>query len=248
MGPWWLTWHLCLYICEKCEMSRLWHTNTRTHEQWKVEQYSVWAESAIFKNIYKNYLINRHLPHNLEVATCLALPDKEEQVVTIDCCVCLIDQEDTFTGECPMFVKWGWAKVWKGSDLKALICHLEEEMPNKEVGPVCCVVGDGESWVLAEASQLFPVFETYQMSGKIGVGQLASVGTWSHQGAAQGARGSCPRPSRPTSAPAAASCAGRSQTSAAWRSLLGLEDYMVKSSSCRLDTSKVIFSSSGLNF
>ena len=23
------------------------HTNTRTHEQWKVEQYSVWAESAI---------------------------------------------------------------------------------------------------------------------------------------------------------------------------------------------------------
>ena len=43
MGPWWLTWHLCLYICEKCEMSRLWHTN----EQWKVEQYSVWAESAI---------------------------------------------------------------------------------------------------------------------------------------------------------------------------------------------------------
>ena len=47
MGPWWLTWHLCLYICEKCEMSRLWRTNTRTHEQWKVEQYSVWAESAI---------------------------------------------------------------------------------------------------------------------------------------------------------------------------------------------------------
>ena len=62
-------------------------------------------------------------------------------------------------------------------NLKAPICHLEEEMPNKEVGPVCCVVGDGEPWVLAEASQLFPVFETYQMSGKIGVGQLASVGT-----------------------------------------------------------------------
>ena len=46
MGPWWLTWHLCLYICEKCEMSRLWHTDTRTDEQWKVVQYSVWAESA----------------------------------------------------------------------------------------------------------------------------------------------------------------------------------------------------------
>ena len=35
MGPWWLTWHLCLYICEKCEMSRLWHTDTRTHGQWE---------------------------------------------------------------------------------------------------------------------------------------------------------------------------------------------------------------------
>ena len=47
MGPWWLTWHLCLYICEKCEMSRLWHTDTHTHGQWKVVQYSVWAESAM---------------------------------------------------------------------------------------------------------------------------------------------------------------------------------------------------------
>ena len=47
MGPWWLTWHLCLYICENCEMSRLWHTNTRTDRQWKVGQYSVGAESAI---------------------------------------------------------------------------------------------------------------------------------------------------------------------------------------------------------
>ena len=28
-------------------MSRLWRTNKRTNEQWKVEQYSVWAESAI---------------------------------------------------------------------------------------------------------------------------------------------------------------------------------------------------------
>ena len=42
MGPWWLTWHLCLYICEKCEMSRLWRTDSG-----KVGQYSVWAESAI---------------------------------------------------------------------------------------------------------------------------------------------------------------------------------------------------------
>ena len=28
-------------------MSRLWQTDTRTDEQWKVVQYSVWAESAI---------------------------------------------------------------------------------------------------------------------------------------------------------------------------------------------------------
>ena len=59
MGPWWLTWHLCLYICEKCEMSRLWRTNTRTHEQWKVEQYSVWTESAIYFHllvVWKNCL------------------------------------------------------------------------------------------------------------------------------------------------------------------------------------------------
>ena len=43
----WSTWHLCLYICEKREMSHLWHTDGRTDEQWKVEQYSVWAEYAI---------------------------------------------------------------------------------------------------------------------------------------------------------------------------------------------------------
>ena len=46
MGPWWLTWHLCLYICEKCEMSRLWRMDGRT-DSGKVVQYSVWAESAI---------------------------------------------------------------------------------------------------------------------------------------------------------------------------------------------------------
>ena len=46
MGPWWLTWHLCLYICEKCEMSRLWRTHGHT-DSGKVEQSSVWAESAI---------------------------------------------------------------------------------------------------------------------------------------------------------------------------------------------------------
>ena len=40
--PWWSAWHLCLYICEKWEMSRMW----RTDGQWKVGQYSVWAESA----------------------------------------------------------------------------------------------------------------------------------------------------------------------------------------------------------
>ena len=43
-------------------------------------------------------------------------------------------------------------------------------MPNKEVGPVCCVVGDGESWVLAEASQLFPVFVKYvKYQAKVGL-------------------------------------------------------------------------------
>ena len=35
MGPWWLTLHLCLYICEKCEMSRLWRTRGRTDGQWE---------------------------------------------------------------------------------------------------------------------------------------------------------------------------------------------------------------------
>ena len=45
MAPWWLTWHLCLYICEKYEMSRLWRTDGRTDSR-KVEQYSVWTESA----------------------------------------------------------------------------------------------------------------------------------------------------------------------------------------------------------
>ena len=57
--------------------------------------------------------------------------------------------------------------------MKAPICHLEEKMPNKEVGPVCCVVGDGESWVLAEASQLFPVFIIYSSDIKY---QQAKVG------------------------------------------------------------------------
>ena len=57
--------------------------------------------------------------------------------------------------------------------MKALICHLEEKMPNKEVGPVCCVVGDGESWVLAEASQLFPVFVKYvKYQAKVGLVNL----------------------------------------------------------------------------
>ena len=46
-------------------------------------------------------------------------------------------------------------------------------MPNKEVGPVCCVVGDGEPWVLAEASQLFPVFIIYSSDIKH---QQAKVG------------------------------------------------------------------------
>ena len=46
MGPWWLTWHLCLYICEKYEMSRPWRTHGRTDSR-KVVHYSVWAESAI---------------------------------------------------------------------------------------------------------------------------------------------------------------------------------------------------------
>ena len=46
-------------------------------------------------------------------------------------------------------------------------------MPNKEVGPVCCVVGDGESWVLAEASQFFPVFVKYvKYQSKVGLVNL----------------------------------------------------------------------------
>ena len=49
MGPWWLTWHLCLYICEKCEMSRLWHTNTRTDTR-TVESSAVFSLSWIRKN------------------------------------------------------------------------------------------------------------------------------------------------------------------------------------------------------
>ena len=48
MGPWWLTWHLCLYMCEKCEMPRLWHTDTRTHGQW--ESRAVFSLSWIRNN------------------------------------------------------------------------------------------------------------------------------------------------------------------------------------------------------
>ena len=49
MGPWWLTWHLCLYICEKCEMSRLWRTDERTDGQW--ESSAVFSLSWI-RNIF----------------------------------------------------------------------------------------------------------------------------------------------------------------------------------------------------
>ena len=49
MGPWWLTWHLCLYICEKCEMSRLWRTDTRTDGR-TVESRAVFSLSWIRKN------------------------------------------------------------------------------------------------------------------------------------------------------------------------------------------------------
>ena len=44
-----------------------------------------------------------------------------------------------------------------------MIGDLEEKMPDKEVGPVGRVMGDGESGVLAEASQLFPAFRTCQI-------------------------------------------------------------------------------------
>ena len=44
---WWLIWHMCLYTLEKCEMSRL-----RTDGKWKVEHYSVWAESAKMKKLF----------------------------------------------------------------------------------------------------------------------------------------------------------------------------------------------------
>ena len=43
-----------------------------------------------------------------------------------------------------------------------MIGDLEEKMPDKEIGPVGRVMGDGESGVLAEASQLFPDFRTCQ--------------------------------------------------------------------------------------
>ena len=38
-------------------MSRLWRTDGRTHEQWKVEQYSVWTESAIKWAVSRNRAI-----------------------------------------------------------------------------------------------------------------------------------------------------------------------------------------------
>ena len=50
MGPWWLTWHTCLYICENCEMSRLWHTNTRTNTR-TVESRAVFSLNWIRKMI-----------------------------------------------------------------------------------------------------------------------------------------------------------------------------------------------------
>ena len=91
MGPWWLTWHLCLYICEKCEMSRLWRTDGRTHGKWKVEQYSVWAESAISSANWPfpdNYLFITGAPVQSDVGlvgsqswVCWSIPELDGQVV-----------------------------------------------------------------------------------------------------------------------------------------------------------------------
>ena len=50
MGPWWLTWYLCLYICEKCEMSRMWRTDGRTNAR-TVESRAVFSLSWIRKNL-----------------------------------------------------------------------------------------------------------------------------------------------------------------------------------------------------
>ena len=52
-------------------------------------------------------------------------------------------------------------------------------MPDKEIGPVGCVVGNSEARVLAEASQLFPAFKTCQTPPLLllKIVQLASVGT-----------------------------------------------------------------------
>ena len=96
---------------------------------------------------------------------CLALSDKEEQVITVDGRVCL--EQKIFEKlnylhleGLPWLNKKRWAE-WKYE--MTMIGDLEEKMPDKEVGPVGRVMGDGESGVLAEASQLFPAFRTCQM-------------------------------------------------------------------------------------
>ena len=72
-------------------MSRLWRTNTRTHEQWKLEQYSVWAESAIiyqdasFKICLSlfgwkvNILYKMHIVHCTGFPTCLKSSSFEQK-------------------------------------------------------------------------------------------------------------------------------------------------------------------------
>ena len=51
--PWWLTWHLCLYICEKCEMSCLWHRNGRTVESSAVFSLS-WIRNISSQRVVKS--------------------------------------------------------------------------------------------------------------------------------------------------------------------------------------------------
>ena len=94
----------------------------------------------------------------LEKINCLAFPDKEEQVIAVNGRVCL---EQKVFEKLNYLRSWrglaGWAKMWN-----AMIGNLEEKMSNKEIGPVGCVVSDGESGVLTEASQLFPAFKKSQ--------------------------------------------------------------------------------------
>ena len=67
MGPWWLTWHLCLYIYEKCEMSRLWRTHGHTDGQW--ESRAVFSLNWIRNLIRKKTGCDEYPENQLNVAS-----------------------------------------------------------------------------------------------------------------------------------------------------------------------------------